>query len=300
MPSFSINSGGFSFSKNSLHGTWSWEVQSNNIAGSGQQFQINHIRTPYGFLSSADIPIPGDIIQSMSDSLSQIMTQLSPIISFISGTPSSISSSVISGSPRYLVQSVYVQNSGAFGSFLTVIPSSNSPWLLVTPTCVKGLNKNDQGKFDIIVDPSTLSPGSFNGRVTFQDPNGSSSIFIDISLSVQSKPEIQVSTSVLNFSYSKSLGSNPSSQSFSVTNVGLAGSSLSFLISKVQNTSPWLSFTPPSGGPLPSTSTQSVNVSISNLAIPIPIGIYSEILSVKSSTASNSPQNIQINLSVVA
>jgi hypothetical protein len=50
------------FSLPSVGGTWSWKVRANNLRAVGQLYEVVDVTTPYGPITTAAIPLPGDVI----------------------------------------------------------------------------------------------------------------------------------------------------------------------------------------------------------------------------------------------
>ena len=295
-----VQSGGFSFNIASVGGYWSWTVLANNIQGLGQRYQVIDINTPYGRLIDAAIPIPGDVITAMSDSIAEMQQQLAAAVSLVTGTPSSYSLTVTEGEAASIIASVPFTNSGAFGSFLSVSSTPGSPWITANPTSTIGVGKNQQAQISIGILPTTMLATSspYSGSVIIQDSNSPSSITLSVNATVLPRPQISLSTPTINLSYSITSGIPSGSQQCVVSNSGLSGSVLNYTASKIQNQSPWLTFTPISGGPLSSGGTDPITFSLITGNVPLIAGIYTEIVSVISGNAPNSPQNITITLTV--
>lgn len=98
-------------------------------------------------------------------------------------------------------------------------------------------------------------------------------------------PVLSVSPTSLNFTAEEE-GDNPESQTFSVNNSGTGA--LTYTASEQES---WINLTSPSGT---AQGTVTVNIDISNLSD----GTYAGTITVTSPEASNSPQNVTVNLTV--
>ncbi len=295
-----ITTGGFTFTTYSVGGKWSWTVQSNNIQNAGQIFQVIDITSPFGRLGDVFLPIPSDVVISMANSLSQFQQQLVSLLTLVSPAISIFSATMTEGDPITFITNVPIQNSGAFGSFMTVTSAPDVPWLISSPSTIAGIGKNDQGVFAISSNPGILlATGSpFIGYVNLSD-GINPSIPITINLTVLPRPAFLLAPLVINFTYSVSLNSHNSPQVLTVTNSGPATSILNFTVAKVQNNSPWLSFTPLVAGPIMSSASVNITFSLNIISIPLSTGVYQETIKLNSLNASNNPISIVVTLTVL-
>lgn len=298
-----VNSSGVGFSLQSTGGTWTWQVQSRNIQNFGQLFEVSDIRSPFGALSAISIPLPGDVVQAMSNSITQLSQQVAANITVSSPTPPSFFLTISEGDPVTDVGIIVFSNSGAFGSFLNATATSNVPWLTVTPTQILGIAQGQTGQFSVTVDPSQLTAvdSPWNGTITIQDDSDPNILtVIPIVVTVLPAPEIDVipTSFTLCFNLSSQMGTG--GQILTVTNSGPVTSQLEFVLAKVQNTSNWLNVSPVSGGPLATGESVPVTLSLVTSAIPQLAGNYTDTLRVSSVNATNSPVDIPITLEVSA
>ena len=297
----SVAGTGCTFNVSSVGGTWSWTVLANNVQGLGQQYQVVDVMTPYGKFTDVVVPLPGDVVTAMADSISQLQEQLAPRVLLLSGTPSSYSATVTEGDTALSLATVPFVNAGAFGSFLTVTATPDSPWLTAAPPKVSGLGKNQSGQTSIGVLPAlmlaTASP--YVGHVLLQD-NNSDELPITVNVTVLPRSQIGVSAPAVSLSYAIQSGISGGAQQSIVSNAGPLGSVLNFTAAKIQNSSPWLAFTPSSDGPLASGDTSIITFSLVPANLPTIPGTYTETVAIASRTASNSPQNITVTLVVTA
>jgi hypothetical protein len=296
-----VSGGGFEFSTESVGGVWRWTVQANNLQGVGQLYQIINIYTPYGFLVDTQIPIPGDVVTSMAQSITQFQQQLDPLLALVDPIQTSFSVTVTEGDPVTGVGSVSIQNSGAFGSFMTAIATPDSSWIQVSPNSIIGLGKNEQGSFNIAVSPSTLlyTSSPYSGIINLQDNRSTPTIIpISINVNVLPRPVISASPLTVNFSYALLTGTPSGAQTLEVQNSGPATSSLEFTLAKVYNRSDWLDIVPTTGGPLASGNSTLITLSIISSEVPQVSGVYTDTVRISSQNASNSPVDVSIILTV--
>lgn len=295
-----VRGGGFEFSVCSVGGTWQWRVVSSNIHGVGQLYQVDSIRTPFGSLATVDIPIPGEVITAMAESLSTYQQQLQPRIA-LTGS-SSFSVTVTEGDAVLPIGTLVFTNAGAFGSFMTAIGSPDSPWLSVDPPTVAGINKNAYGQMSVRVDPrillATASP--YLGHVNLQDNSSPANLIaVPVNVTVLPRPAIGLSTTAVALSFYLSSLVPGGTMPVVVTNSGPLGSFLTFSMAKVQNISPWLSIVPLSGTSVPSGGAVTTVFTVLSDKVPSIPGVYTEIIRVSSPNASNSPLDIAVSLTVI-
>lgn len=297
-----VSGGGFSYSLQSVGGAWSWRVVASNIQNSGQTYEVVDVMTPFGPYDVLHSPIPGDVITEMARVLAQFQSQLSPTLSLVSPGTSTFSTTVTQGDPKIIVAAVPFANTGALGSFLTVTATPDVNWLSSTPTTVIGLGKNQQGQITIILDPSTLlyisSP--FTGHVNLQDNRATPTITpLTVNVTVLPPPIIGVNSSTLTLTYTIGTNTPGGAQILTITNTGPSGSSLTGVVGKVTNNSAWLAFTPPSFGPLASSSTQDITFSVITIGCPRIPGTYTETMMVASTNPLVSPVLVTVQLVVI-
>lgn len=288
---------GGEFSVCSVGGRWEWRVVADSSCGVGQAYSVQDIRTPFGSIASADIPIPGDVIAAMAESLVQLQQQLRPMVQLV-GSPS-LSVTATEGGATADAGTVTFVNAGAFGSVMTVTAAPSAPWLSVVPSTVPGLGKNQQGSVTVRVDPSLLlSSGSpYSAYVTLQDDAGNQ-VTVPVNVTVLPRPSIAVSNPALTLTFWLTSMVSGGSLTSTITNVGPAGSTLAFSLAKILNVSPWLAYSPASASGLASGSSSDVTFSVVADKAPAIPGTYVEKIQVKSPTADNSPREIEVTLVV--
>lgn len=297
MANVGVSGGGFEFEVMSVGGRWRWKVTANNVIGAGQMFYVSDIQTPFGRLYEVDTPIPGVVVSSMADSLSQFQQQLTPLLQVIGS--STISSTVTEGDPITDIGIASFTNAGAFGSFMSVTASPDSPWISSIPSHIPGIGKNQIRQTSVRVNPGIMlsSASPYSGIVSLQDDRGNV-VSISIGVTVLPKPFISVNLSTIIFTFDLVTQVPSGTQTVIVTNSGPATSILKYSLSKIQNTSPWLVFSPSSGGPISSLDSSSFGLSLLTSSVPRIAGTYTDTIRVSSLNASNSPVNISVQLVV--
>jgi hypothetical protein len=294
-----VAGGNFRFSTPSVGGDWFWSVDASNIINDGQLIQVKDIQTPFGPLSVSNIPIPSSVILAMADSLTQFQQQLAPVLRLL--TPATYSFTVTESAAAMDAAAMQFQNVGAFGSFMSVSATPDASWLTASPPSVGGLGKNQTGQSEARILPASMlaSSSPYTGHITLQDSaNPPNSVAITFNVIVLPRPTIGLSIPSIGLTYHL-LTSVGTSAIEVITNVGPALSSMSFSLAKVQNQSQWLSIVPISGGPLGSGNSVSVLFSIVGIHAPTITGNYSETIRLTAPSATNSPIDIPVTLSVV-
>lgn len=278
-------------------GLWRWKTRM-DVSGSIPSFQVRDVVSPFGLFRDT-IPIPGEVVQAMSDSITQIQQNFPPEI--LIGPPATVGFEVDEGRGFSLPETVVLTNTGVFGSLLGATLSTSAPYVSVSPANVGNLASNEAGSFDVVVDSTDLlavnSP--YNETVTVQDSNATNTPqTLAVTITVRPKAEISASPLTLGFSVSKPIvGPFPAipSQAFTVENTGPAGSILEFQVQRLTNLSDnWLASFAPVSGTLASGGTQTINVSVAPIEGLLP-GTYQETLRV-SGYSSNSFVDVLVQL----
>lgn len=278
-------------------GTWRWTTRM-DVSGSVPAFYIRDIISPYGILRDS-IPVPGDVIEAMSSSITEIQANFPP--SILIGPPSSLTFDVDEGRGFSAGQTVVLTNNGVFGSLLGATLSSSSSYLSVSPANIGNLASNESGAFEVSVNSTTLlalnSP--YNETIAVQSPNASNTPqVLSVEINVRPKASISLSSLALSFSVSAPLtGPFPPvpSQQFAVENAGPIGSVLDYQIQRVTGLSDnWLASFAPVTGVLTSGTSQIITVSVAPVE-GLARGTYQETLRV-SGYSDNSYVEILIQL----
>lgn len=233
-----------------------------DVTGSVPVFSVTGIVSPMGILRDS-IPIPGEVVEAMGDSIEEVRTQFPPTI--LIGPPSTLTFEVTEGQGFSLPQEVVLTNNGVFGSLLGVTLSTSAGYISVSPAEIGNLASNESGAFDVSVDSTELlavdSP--LSGTITVQDSAATNTPqVLPITIEVLPKATIDVSPTTLYFTVVKPLtGSFPviPSQTFTIENTGAAGSVLTWQLQKV-GCSPWLASFAPVSGTLDSGETELITV----------------------------------------
>ncbi len=163
----------------------------------------------------------------------------------ITANPTSVSFTYMVGDdvpgPKGVVVSS-AQGSASVG--VTTSVTSGSPWLSVTPA-----SASTQVTLSIMVDPTSLSAGTYNGNVKVT-PNGGTAINVPVTLTVTSL-SVSASPATLTFSY-RAGDPAPAAQTVSVS----GGTGLTFSATAA-STGNWLQVTPTTG-----TTPATLSVSI--------------------------------------
>jgi hypothetical protein len=267
-----------------------------DVSTSAPLYFVRDVVSPFGLLRDS-IPIPGDVITEMANSIVALKSNFTPRILPL---PTSLTFVVDEGRGFSAPQSVQVTNNGVYGSLLNSVITVSAPYVHASPAKVGGLAINESGQFDVTVDSTTLVAASspYSQTVTIQDPTATNSPqTVGVTINVRPKATIALSPSMLVFTVTKPpSGSFPTipTQSFSVQNTGPSGSNLDFIVQKLLGNSDWLTGFTPSSGTLASSGSTSVVVTV---APPDNFfqGTYNETLRV-SGYSTNSFQDIQIQL----
>lgn len=280
-------------------GPWRWTTRM-DLSQSAPVFSVQDIISPFGILRDT-IPIPGEVVQAMSESIDEILTQFPPNI--LMGPPASLTFDVDEGRGFSVSQTVIITNDGVYGSLLNASLASSAPYLTVQPANIGNLAFNETGQFEVAVDSTLLLAANspFAETITVQDPNAVNTPQVfSVTINVRPQATIDVSPTSLDFSVTKPIsGAFPAipTQQFSVTNTGPAGSVLDWQVQKLTGLSDdWLkNFTPVSGS-LNSGESELVTVSV----IPdsgVGLGTFQETLRI-SGFSTNDSVDLPITLVV--
>lgn len=251
----------YQFQQDTTSGRWTWTTVV-DVSGVSPAYRIENIVTPYGLLRDT-VPLPGEIVEAMGDSIETLRTQFQPRI--LIGPPSTLTFNLDEGRGFSLPQEGLITNNGVFGSLLGTLLTSSAAYVQVSPTQVSNLASNETGSFEVTVDSSGLlalnSP--YAATVTVTDPQATNTPqVLPITINVRPKAEISVSQDDLTFTVVKPVsGSFPTvpSQTFEIENTGPAGSVLEWQLQKV-GCAAWLASFGPTSGSLASGETETITV----------------------------------------
>jgi hypothetical protein len=237
-----------------------------DVSGSFPFFQVRDVCSPYGVLRDS-VPIPGDVVVAMSDSISQIKQNFPPKI--LVGPPASLTFTVDEGRGFSDGQNVVLTNDGSFGALLGSTLTTSASYVTVSPANVGNLAANASGSFDVAVDSTDLvaADSPYAETVRVQDPNATNTPqTLPITINVRPKATMALVPAVLSFSAVAPItGPFPATpaQSFQLQNTGPAGSVLDFQIQRLTNTSErWLSSFGPVSGTVNGGSYDVINVQV--------------------------------------
>lgn len=258
--------------------------------------QIRDVVTPYGLLGDR-IPIPGQVVQAMADSIAEVQNSYTPSILL---NPGALTIVVDEGRGVSDPKSVQVTNNGLFGSLLAVSITSSAPYVFSVPANVSGLAANESGSFDVSADSTNLlSLGSpYAVLLTVQGANATNSPqSIPVTVVVRPKATIDVAPPALQFNVTAPLSGPPiPSQQLSLTNSGPPTSVLDYQIRKVIGV-PWLVSFAPVFGSLNGGVTQPITVVVAPAASMIS-GVYTETLRI-TGYSSNLSVDVPVTLNIM-
>jgi hypothetical protein len=276
-----LQSQNYEFQLDTSTGRWKWTTQY-DISGAVAVFRVLNIVSPYGILRDS-VPIPGDVISAMAESITEIKANFPP--SILVGPPTLLTFEVDEGRGFSDPQAVSVTNGGIYGSLLSASLATSAEYVVTDPVQMTGLAFNQAGAFEVSVDSTNLlaTESPYAEVVTISDPNADNSPqTLAVTIVVRPKAAITLSPTVLNFTVAKPLtGDFPliPTQTFTVENTGPAGSVLDFQIQRVGCSGTWLKSFGPVSGSLLSGETEAITVNVipdANLAV----GTYEETLRV--------------------
>ena len=205
---------------------------------------------------------------------------------------------VLEVSPTYLEFSAYEDGNNPENQIISIWRGGgNGPlnwevtedcnWLTVNPTSGKSMGEVDD--VNVIVDISGLSAGSYNCQLTVDAGTAvNSPQIIDVNLIVIG-PILELSATQFEFTAFEG-GANPADQILTISNIGVG--TLNWQIAEDCN---WLMADPNSGSSTGEADDVNVGVDITSLTR----GIYDCQLTLSDSNASNSPQIVDVDLTVI-
>jgi hypothetical protein len=237
-----------------------------DVSQSIPAYQVRDIRSPYGLLRDS-IPIPGEVVQAMADSIVELKSNFSPAI--LIGPPTSLVFEVDEGRGYSDPQSVIITNSGVFGSILSASLTSSASFVKVSPSTVGGLAVNESGSFIVEVDSTGLLATSspYSESVSVQDPTATNNPrTVPVLINVRPKALVATSTVLVTFNVVRPLnGQYPAipTQTFSISNGGPSGSVLEYDIKALTGLcGNWLRSWLPSEGTLQSGQSEVITVAV--------------------------------------
>lgn len=283
----------YDFQLDTSVGRWRWSTVM-DVSGSAPRFLVTGILSPFGVLRDS-VPFPGEVVEAMADSITEVRTQFPPAI--LLGPPTALSFSVNEGQGFSLPQEVSLTNNGVFGSLLAVSLTSSSGHVTVSPAQIGNLTSNQRSTFDVAVNSVGLlainSP--YSVVITIQDPAAvNAPQVLPVNIDVRPRATISAESTELSFIIAKPLlGAFPviASRTFIIENTGPAGSVLDWQIQKV-SCAPWLASFGPVYGSLGSGETETITVVAAPPRTTL-TGTYFETLKI---TGFSTNQAVDVNL----
>lgn len=277
-------------------GAWRWTTRV-DVSQSVVTTQIRDVISPHGLLRDS-IPIPGEVVQAMADSITEVQSAYTP--SILLGA-SSLTFVVDEGRGVSVAQPVLITNNGILGSLLSATVTSSAPYCFPLPANVSGLVAHASGTFDVSVDSTNLlalgSPYSAALSVQSNEaPNSPQSIAV--SVTVRPKAVISPAPTSLTFNVAAPL-SAPfppiPSQQISLSNSGASTSVLDYQIRKLSG-APWLVSFAPVYGSINGGSMQPITVVVAPIS-GMGIGTYTETLRI-TGYSSNLSVDVPVTLNI--
>lgn len=292
-----LNFQDYQFRYQTPRGIWRWTTRV-DVSLSTPSYVVRDIVSPYGMLRDT-IPIPGEVVQAMAESITDLREAFAP--SILIGPSTSLVFTVDEGRGWSEGQPMQITNVGPYGSLLGTSITAGDAFVKANPANVGNLASNQTGSFEVTVDSTSLlsSASPYASVVTVQDPEATNSPqTFPVTVVVRPKSTIAATPTTITFYVTRNIdGTFPAipAQSMSVQNVGAAGSLLDFQIQKLINCSDWLVGITPYVGQLASSAVQAVSL----FAQPTDLsaGTYSETLRV-SGYSTNSYVDVTVKLIV--
>jgi len=279
-----------------INGAWKWTTRV-DVSQAVVIVQVRDIITPYGLLRDS-VPIPGEVVQAMADSITEVRQAYTPSILL---NPVNLDFIVDEGRGVSAAKSVLVTNNGILGSLLATTITSSVSYVFSLPANVDGLVAHASGSFDVSVDSANLlAVGSpYAANLTVQDVNATNNPqIIPVGVIVRPKAIISVAPTSLQFNVAAPLtGDFPPipSQQILLTNSGPATSVLDFQIRKLIGV-PWLVSYSPVFGSLNGAASQPITIVVSPPSF-MGVGVYTETLRV-TGYSTNMSVDITVTLNI--
>lgn len=299
MPTSTLTTQDFQFRYQVPQGIWRWTTRVDTSL-STPVYQIRDVVSPFGLLRDS-VPIPGEVVQAMATSISDLKTNFRPAILL---SPTGLSFTYDEGRGFSPSQTVQLTNTGPYGSLLGVSITAADPFVRAAPPSLGNLASNETGAFEVSITTTSLVATSspYASVLTLQDPNASNSpVTIPITVIVRPMSQISASPTVLDFFVTAPPGGNSPFppipvQQFIIQNLGASGAVLEYQVSRLTGCTPWLLSYTPASGELAASALQAVTVVIQP-PIGTSQGSYQETLRV-SGYSTNSYQDVLVRLTV--
>ena len=197
--------------------------------------------------------------------------------------PASLNFSQVAGGPSPAAQTLSLSSSGSALSFLASATASGGNWLSASPAVA-----TTPGSVTVSVNAAGLAPGTYSGSITVTSTGAANSpLAVPVNLTVTA-PALALSPSALSFSFLTG-GAAPGAQPLAVSG---GGTGLTFAVSATTaGGGGWLSATPASG-------TTPANLSVAVNPAGLAAGVYNGTITITAAGVSNSPQAVNVTLTV--
>ncbi len=288
----------YKFKSLTLQGTWRWTTRM-DVSQPTPVYEVRDVYSPWGLLRDS-IPIPGEIITAMAESIVELKQAFAPSILL---DTTAITFVLDEGRGFGDPVAVQVTNNGVYGSLLGASMTTSASYLRVAPTQLGNIAFNESGTFEVFADSANLlavnSP--YVTSVLVQDPNAvNTPQTISVTITVRPKAIISLTPASLLFVATRPVSgpfSPVPSQQFTIQNTGPVGSVLGYQVQKLTGQSEWLVSYAPSTGTLAASATQAISVTVQPPEGTLP-GVYTETLRV-SGYSVNSYQDVTVQLTVM-
>jgi len=178
-----------------------------------------------------------------------------------------------------------IRNSGSGTLSYTITDTAS--WLSVSPT--SGTSTGEVDPITITYSVASLPPGSYQATITIMAAATNSPQTIAVNLTVETVPLIVRSPASL--STECYLGKDASARTFSVSNGG--GGTLNYSITSNRT---WMSVHPASG----SSTGEADNIGVEFATASLAVGVHTGTITIASGDAGNSPQTVEVSVTVYA
>jgi hypothetical protein len=289
----------YQFKSQTVLGLWRWTTRM-DVSQPSPAYEIRDVSSPWGLLRDS-VPIPGDIVMAMAESIAELKQAFAP--SILLGPPSALNFVLDEGRGFGEAQQVQITNGGVYGSLLSTSLTTSATYIRVAPDKLGNIAFSESGVFNVLVDSTNLlavnSP--YAATVVLQDPNATNTPqTLPVTVTVRPKANIDASPANIAFIAVSPGGGGPfppiPSQQIVIQNTGPVGSVLNYQVQKLTGQSEWLVSFAPVTGTLVSSATQVLTVVAQPPAGMLP-GVYTETLRI-SGYSLNSYQDVTVQLVV--
>ena len=215
----------------------------------------------------------------------------------LTAAPDPINVTVASGSASVVNQQLTVTHGPSGFNTVSFIASTSQPsgqnWLSVNPTSVQMVGTSGNVVLTVSINPQGLSSGVYDASAVVLTPvSGGTPLTIPVNLTVGGAPTIALTPPNLTFAY-QTATATPPGQTVDVTSTGTF---VGFTVTAA-SAGNWLMVNPSSGATSVTPGAPSPLTVQVNPAGLVP-NIYQGTVQVASSTASNSPQTVNVTLQV--